>query len=233
MQFGTHHSYPEQAAYQRQPFPHSVSSPFITNMTFSQQPPPSPIVAPNVPGAGPAPTSPSLPQPPSMPPVKRHQKRRSSVNQSTSPSEAQRYAQLQAQLFSAGYPQGGPTGPQGLAVALPDDGSTPSLVKSVVPSDMHAQAAELALRVTPSHAPRARRPSHRRASSNLHPYVSPAFTPRLYRFLTVASQVMTFTSPIGELRAGWCGGAQRTDDPLFADLADLNSPSQDLPRTTI
>lgn len=181
VQFGTQHSYPEQAAYQRQPFPHSVSSPYVTTAAFSPPPPPSPIPVPSNSTGEPAPVPPSLHQVPSRTPTKRHSKRRTSVNQPTSPPEASRHTQGQVHRFGGGNPYNGGNGPGGLAFTVPDEGSTPSLVKSTIENDMLAQAPEIALRITPSHAPRSRRPSHRRATSTLHPYVcvSPLVSARL------------------------------------------------------
>lgn len=180
VQYGLPHAYPDQAAYQRQPFPHSMSSPYIpSDAALSPPPLPSPVVMHSA-VAGPAPLSPPL----ARVPTKRSSRRRSNGNQLASQAEVQRYSHGTVYRLSSGYPQG----PGGLSFAIPDDGrSTPSLMKK--PSGVLERTYEVPMQATAATPPlprRQRRDSQRRQSSNLHPYV------------------MTFTSPIGKCLVCFC-----------------------------
>ncbi|EKM53700.1 uncharacterized protein PHACADRAFT_260186 [Phanerochaete carnosa HHB-10118-sp] len=168
------HAYPDQAAYQRQPFPHSLSSPYIPAAgALSPPPPPSPEAY-HLAGAAPAPPSSTPPPAPGRVPMKRHSRRRSNLNQPASQAEMQRHSLGHVHRFGDGHPQVHGA----LGFSLPDDGrSTPSLVKKS--SGVLEQTFEVPMPMAA--ATTSRRPgrdSHKRQSSSLHPYV------------------MTFTSPI-------------------------------------
>ncbi|GJE98189.1 hypothetical protein PsYK624_144110 [Phanerochaete sordida] len=169
----------EQAsAYHRQPFPHSMSSPFIPSGALSPPLPPSPVATPSV-ASGPTPLAQA-----GRVPMRRHVRRRSG-GQLPLQTDAHRYTHR----FSA---PAAPHRQAGLGVSVADDGrSTPSLVKK--PSAALEQTYEVPLQPSASSTARGqphphgaspwvqrrpRRDSHRRQSSTLHPYV------------------MTFTSPI-------------------------------------
>jgi hypothetical protein len=168
VQFRMQHGYPEQAAHQRQPFPHSVSSPYIHSAMLSPPRAPSPASLSNNAATEPVPVYPALQRAPSHAPMKRPGKRRSSMNQSPVPPE--RYARGHVRHVSGGPPQS----PGGLGFALPDEeGSTPSLVKLPLDHDTLVPGQNLSLQTTslPLANVRHGRESHRRQSSNLHPYV--------------------------------------------------------------